>query len=817
MNYFKNYYSVATKINIFIFIILISFSLNIDGQQRSNLQHTKYRIAASIETSINKNKEVSNKTDLYVTAIDSTAKTPLELVNLILQRNKQTVAMTVTNPQGTGVFHHIESGRYTLLAHYIGYRDYSTNLIVDKTQNDFVIRLKETAIGLKEVVVQGTKAIHVSNYLDIKTGRQIFTGETYHAPPNERMTNLILQNVTGAVKAPTGEMVIRDQHDEYSTSTYYVDGVPIPMGTLGSLNETIDPVVIQRITFYTGSFPAEYGGQSAAVFDIQNRVPPGPFQLNVSTYLGSYLTSNNIPGNKAGSFKSLNSDGQSISISQHAGKFAYFLSGSRQETDRRIDQPVERLFNDHGFDYFIYGKLDYILGSNDYLTSNLSYSRTQTQIPFDSIEGTNYDNQNNYNSFQTISLYHSFSGNLKRSDQILIALYSSERGLNYLTNSMYDQTREFLNDDTTQSYTVDQNRKFNTYGTRIKYTDFASDQFSYAAGFNFSATTAKELFHFKNFQGTGPTNNAGYSSSDFGIFLQAEFYPLESLLLHAGVRYDQHISPSIPMQRQISPRVKLSYFVDESNTIYASYDHLFLPTNVEGLMPVSLLMGDSTTATYPEKDNLYEVGIIHDFETGLTAKLDYFHKDASPGLDDESLGSSSIIINVNIQKVKTSGIELSLSYSKPESPLSGFVNGSIIHAYGQGLISGGFLPSEYSDTPFDLDHDQRLTLAAGLNYQPNDWFVNLTARYGSGLTNGNDDYDFKTGLFDLNQDAHTTPAWIIDLSGGYTFNIQDGHSIQTALYITNLFDHSHLIKGAFFNSAYFEGQRNVVFKITYQM
>lgn len=822
MRYFKRY-RFNKKINNFIFTIVLFWTavatVNISAQQLVNHQsYINSKISNREIQNITGENESSNKLNLYVTVLDSSGNKPMELVNLILQKDLNTVAVTITNPHGKAVFHDLKPGRYTLLAHYIGYKDFLTNLILNNSNKNFTVLMKEKAIGLGEVIIKGSKTIHVSSYVDVKTGNQIFLGETYHAAPVDRMTHLILQNVTGAAKAPTGQIVIRDQHDEYSSSTYYVDGVPIPMGVLGDLNEIIDPKTIQRITFYTGGFPAEYGGQSAAVFDIKNHVPPGEFHLSLSNYLGSYLTSKDqVKGNLAGEFKSLNSDGQSISISQNLGNFGYFLSGSRQETDRRIDQPVERLFNDHGFDYFSYGKLDYLFGKKDYITSNLSYSNTFTQVPFDPKESINYDTQNSYNTYQTLSWYHTFSNKSNQGSQILVTLYSSERGIKYTTSNKFDQMRQFLDGDTTNSYTVDQNRKFTTYGTRVKYSNSISSEFSYQTGFRFSATSANELFRFKDFEGDGPVINANYISSNFGVFFQTQIYPLESVLLEAGARYDQSISPSIPLQKQVSPRVKLSYYVNGSNTIYLSYDRLFLPTKVEGLMPISNLIGDSAKATYPEKDNLYEAGLIHNFGIGFTGKLDYFHKDATPGLDDESLGSSSIIINVNIGKVKTSGMELSLSYSNPDNPLSGYINGSIIHAYGQGLISGGFLPSEYSATPFDLDHDQRLTLVIGLNYQPNNWFANITARYGSGLTNGNDDYKFKTGLYDLNQGAHTTPAWIFNLSFGYTFNISDVHSIESSIYITNLFDHLHLIKGAFFNNAYFEEPRNVVFKLTYKI
>src|SRR5205085_2832333 len=138
------------------------------------------------------------------------------------------------------------------------------------------------------------------------------------------------------------------------------DGAPVPLDVFGGLNEVVDPQVIDRSTFWTGGFPAEYGGQIAAIMDIQTRVPTGSLHVDASTYAGSYVPSGNrdsviLPN------RLLNSNGQQLSISDHIGKFGYFITGSRQETDRRIDPPVRTIFHDHGFDYFLYGKADYLL------------------------------------------------------------------------------------------------------------------------------------------------------------------------------------------------------------------------------------------------------------------------------------------------------------------------------------------------------------------------------------------------------------------------------------------------------------------------
>jgi hypothetical protein len=240
-----------------------------------------------------------------------------------------------------------------------------------------------------------------------------------------------------------------------------------------------------------------------------------------------------------------------------------------------------------------------------------------------------------------------------------------------------------------------------------------------------------------------------------------------------------------------------------------------MPTNIEGLRSIASSAGAAGIATLPERTDLYEAALTHSFEFGMTGKFAYFHKQASPGLDDETVGSSAIKTPVNIEKVITDGAELALSYHHPTMPFSALANMSIIHAYGSGRVSGGFLDIDEVGEASDLDHDQRLSAVLSANYQPNDWFMNVTANYGSGLTNGNPDgIAFGKGLFDFNQRAHVTPSWIINLSAGYTIYLSERTTIEPSLYITNLFDHNHLLKGVYFSGAAWEERRNIVFKLT---
>ncbi len=770
-----------------------------------------------------------------VVVYDGTNHLPLELARVGLYRGSSFVKGKVTNPEGRAVFTDAVAGKYTLVVRTVGYNDVTDTILIDKTHIFDSVTLSETG---EEVTVAGFHEPAITTF-DPSTGNQVFESETYHAPPTARMTQLVQENLMGAVRAPTGEVHIGGQHGEY---TYYVDGAPVPLGVFGGLNEVVDPKVIERATFMTGGFPAEYGGQITAVIDIQNRVPTGAFHLDASTYGGSYMPSISkdsvIQPNRF-----LNMNGQSVSMSDHTGKFGWFLSGSRQETDRRIDPPIATISHDHGFDYFLYGKADYLLSDVDYLTLNLNYGITNTQVPYDPIEiGGSYnppqpqnDNQYTTNAFQTLTYYRTISSQADHESNLMVAGYAREGSLNYTPGGIDAPTVDtvFGNTDV-----ISEDRSFTTLGVRAKYDNRLSHEFMYAAGFNFSNTHGIEDFgpvdstYLKQYSTvTGPHTQSPYTGSDFGAFLQTEIHPAEWTRFDVGARYDQQISPANGLESEWQPRIKWNFLIDENDYAYLYYGKIFMPNNLDGLSSIAGLIYPVSKypqlgGTLAERDNFYEAVYTHSFDFGLRAKLEYFKKDGTPGVDDATIGSSAIKTPVNITTVHGQGVELGLSYSSPLTPFSGYVNTSIIHAYGVGPITGGFVPFASDGLAVDLDHDQRLSVVASLNYQPSDWFANLVAIYGSGLTSGDNDaanpgnyfvngvdVPFKTGLLDFNSPAHVPASTIFNLGGGYTFHLEGSSTISPSLYVGNVFDNETLLKGAYFSNAFWEEPRSVILKV----
>ena len=762
-----------------------------------------------------------------ILVIDADQKLPIELANVVLRRNGRLITQDATNPAGLIRFRDLEPGRYDVSAWFVGYKTYNDSILIDESHPSYTFALHAEGTEEQEVVVTADRELAVS-HIDPRTGNQVFESETYHAPPTARMTNLIQENLMGVARAPTGEVHVRGMHGEF---TYYIDGLPVPLGVFGGLNEVVDPKVIDRATFVTGGFPAEYGGQMAAIIDLNNRVPTGKFQLDASTYAGSYLVFNGAKpfspggassgvsagdtlGSRVGPFRALNSNGQQLSFSDHIGNLGYFISGSRQETDRRIDPPVAELFHDHGFDYFLYGKFDYVLSDVDYLTSNVNYGNTYTQVPYDSVEQVASDLQKTTNGFQTLSYFRTLNSDIDRESNFFMGAYAREGGLQYTPGSIDPPDFQFAG-DTLHNYLLAEDRSFTTIGIRSTYESRLSHQLTYKVGLNLSSTKGTESFTSRDSVGnSGPSILTNFAGSDFGVFGETDWHPLEWTSFEVGVRYDQHIAPDVSLQSQVSPRVRWNFFIDESNTAYLYFGRLFMPTNVEGLRTIALNVSNTLTPTLAERDAFYEAVYTHAFSGALRGKVASFYKHSTPGLDDQTVGSSAIKTPVNISTVRTTGIELGLAYNSPQTPFSGYLNGSIIHAYGSGPVTGGFLDISDDGSATDLDHDQRLSVVADVNYQPRDWFVNLKAIYGSGLTNGNPNgVEYKTGLFDFNTATHTTPSWIVDIGLGHTLHMTGGTTVEPSLYVTNLLNNIHLIKGAYFSGASWEEPRNVVLRL----
>ncbi|MFL5404017.1 MAG: TonB-dependent receptor domain-containing protein [Gemmatimonadales bacterium] len=727
--------------------------------------------------------------DLTGVIRDSTSGQPLAGGEVIVFRSGQIVARTETDPLGRYRIHNLPDGEYDVEVRLLGFAPVRSHVSIGpEGETDVSLRLSPSALRLQELATTAPVPVAV----DTRSGNQVFKQDSYHGAPTQTTSQIVQQSVAGAARAPTGEVHIRGQHAEY---TYYIDGIPVPAGISGSLNEVFDPDVVNQITFQTGGWDAEFGNKNAAIVDVNTRIPAGGFRADASGYGGSFT-----------------SNGQTVDASQNIGKFGWFVSGTRRETDMRQEpvlfdtlsrDPIN--FHNHGTDLFGFGKAQYLPSSNDVVSLDANWSRTRFEVPFDSTGGVlSDDHQQDMNSFVNLGWRHQFPGTGTASGSDLFVGAFHRRGSLNFTPGANDTPSFVFFPDTNTAYNLSEDRNFNSTGIKADYAYRFSERLQFKFGGLASFTRGHEDFVTLDASGNpGPASISDLKGNDEWIYAQTVIAPTEKWELRTGVRYDNHEAPFAGSQHQVSPRVKLSFFPDAQTSLWAYYGRLFIPTNVEDLRAITSVAQGGVVAqpTLPERDDFFEIGLTHRFPAGIVAKLSAYHKRSSPGIDDNTVPGSTIITSVNIDQVRINGIETVLEI-RPPGRLSGYLNLALNHAYGLGPITGGFFPAESPAGYFDLDHDQRLSGVAAMNYADKRLFATVTGLYGSGLTNGEepDAATYGRGLFDFNQSIHVDPNFILNASAGYLLDL-GSVLLRPEVYVDNLLNHKYLLKGAFFSGA----------------
>src|SRR2546425_390430 len=735
--------------------------------------------------------------DLGGSVADSATGTPLPGGEVRVLRAGNTIAVATTDAFGRYVVHNLPRGSYSVEVRYLGYRSETRDVAIGATDALARADFRLVAIPLNLSAAEVTAAVPLA--VDTRTGNQIFKQNDYHGAPTNTTSQILQQSIVGAARAPTGEVHIRGQHAEY---TYYVDGVPVPSGISGSLNELFDPQVVNQIDFQTGGWDAEYGNKTAAVVNVTPRIPSGGSHLDASGYGGSF-----------------SANGKGVTLSTNAGKWGFFVSGARQSTDMRreplvfdtLHNKVENFHND-GTDLFGFGKVQYVPTYRDVLNLDVDRSRTRFAVPFDSANGVIDDHQQDVNGFVNLGWRHRFAEDASGeggSSELFTGAFFRDGSLNYTPGLSDSATFQFPGD--TSHYIISEDRNFRTVGVKLDYTLQPHHGLEFKTGVLASYTSGHEDFSSVANNGTpGPSSNCDLKGSDVGVYAQAAVAPSDHWELRMGLRFDNHNAPFAGNRNQVSPRAKFSFFPDPANTFWVYYGRLFLPTNVEDLRAITSTAqgGVAAEPTIPERDAFYEVGYVHRFPVGLVTKLSAYHKRSSPGIDDATIPGTAILTSVNIGRVRITGVE-GVVEIRPRGPVSGYVNVALNHAYGFKGISGGFFPADTTSAPFDLDHDQRLSGAASVVYSARGFYLSATGIYGSGLTNGNSpDSTYGTGLLDFNKSIKVDPTFIMNASAGYAFAV-GGTVFRPQIYVENVFDHKYALKGPFFSGASLGRPRSV--------
>jgi hypothetical protein len=436
------------------------------------------------------------------------------------------------------------------------------------------------------------------------------------------------------------------------------------------------------------------------------------------------------------------------------------------------------------------------------LTLNASVSRATFEVPFDSTGGFRLDDrQHEANGFVNASWRRAITAGAS-DGELFVGISHRQSALRYTPGSTDQPIFQFFPD--TMRYLVREQRSATTNGLKTDVTLPTWGQLQLKAGAEATFVAGQEDFSSVTRSAVaGPAVLANVRGSDIGGYVQATARLFPWLEVRPGVRVDAHSAPMARTSHQLSPRLRLNFLPSAFTSAWLYYGRQFVPSPVEDFKVLAEAGqgGIRGLPTFPERDHFFEAGIVHRLAThGVSLKLVGYHKRSGPAIDDNTLPGTSLTATVNVAMVRVTGIESVIDYH-PEGPLSGSLNLALAHAYAKGPITGGFSPTVVPTGFYDLDHDQRLSATASVQYDRPRWFVSLVAIGGSGLTNGNPGAtENRLGLFDFNRGIKVAPSIVVAGSGGVTWHVART-AIRAQLFVDNALDRRYVVKGAFTSGA----------------
>ena len=613
--------------------------------------------------------------------------------------------------------------------------------------------------------------IHIGTHRLVLVPRSVGGAQVIHLnatsnKSDQGFAHLITSSIAGAVAAPSGEFHVRGSHGQY---TYYLDGAPLPESVSGSFSDLIDPKNIETLRVLTGGFPAQYGNNLAAVFDVSARAgQPGRPRGFAEQLLSGYRTSQST-----------------IQFGGGAPRLQYYLSGVRNFTNRRLDSVTQDPLHDAGADSVAFGKFDYEAGANDRIILDAARTDAYLQLPNDEArQAIGRDvTQREDGDFANLIWRHTQGLN-----GVTAALYTHQSRLRYTgdpAHDLADASAASADGGTPANLpsSAFENRYANYIGLRTDAVTRVTAQHKVGYGFDISTVTGAENFILLNAvdNGDGTTgvqtvnDSHALSGGDRSAYLQDDWTP-GRFLVNYGVRYDIHKTDTTTSQ--LSPRLNLTYSLNGRDKLHAYYDRLFQPAPIEDIRRLD----PNAVPFKPERDNFYEVGYVHE-NGGITTSLSGYYKTVQDVIDENIIAGTQIREPFNVQKGYVRGIEFAVDGSLTRD-LSFYANYARSWARAAGDFTGGLAPAGAPPGYFYEDHDQTHTASVGLAYAKRGLTVNLDGEYGSGFPYGQSD----AGL----PNFYRVPAHFI-------FNLELGTRIgqgRFALSASNVLNHGYVIKQA---------------------
>jgi outer membrane receptor protein involved in Fe transport len=544
--------------------------------------------------------------------------------------------------------------------------------------------------------------------------------------------------------------------------TWAIDGVPIPNTNIASnVGPQIDPKDMDYLEAQRGGYSSDYGDRTYGVF---NAIPRTGFERNNEGEL--YTT--------VGTFHQTNDQ---LNLGSHTDKFAYYASLNGNRSDYGLETPSPDVLHDRVWGLGGMGTLIYNRDANNQFRFVTSIRRDDYQIPNDpNAEAVGIrDIERERDALASFSWAHTFYP-----------------GFLITVSPFYHYNRANYDGDPNDApISTTQHRGSEYAGAQMAFTAVTARHNARVGIYGFGQHDDESVKLIAN-DGwdTSLTQDRTSTGHLEAIFLEDQYKALSWLTLIAGVRFT-HFTGAIS-ENAATPRLGGAIRIPHLNWVlrgfWGQYYQAPPLSTVSGpLLNYAISQGLGFIPLRGERDQEHQFGLTIPLR-GWAFEVNDYHQRATNYFDHNAIGNSNVFFPLTVDHARLYGWEIGIRSPQLFQRGEVYVAYSYAHALGAGAVSGGLTDFSPPDRGyFQLDHDQRHTLHAGLNFSlPYRMTVGSNLYYGSGFTNG-------SSAVPAHLQEHTT----FDLSAGKTFAERFTLS-ATALNLTNrrfLLDNSQTFGG----------------------
>ena len=710
--------------------------------------------------------------DVSGTVIDPQQRPVAATKVSLLSRTSSFSRMTDTDGDGAFSFRAVPIGEYTVTVESSGFSKSTLALIVlsDRT-TALSVQLKIAPVS-QQVEVRTTPGQVDSGSATPVT---LVNRKQIAQTPGASRTNslaMITDYIPGAV-VTHNQLHIRGGHQV----TWLVDGIPVPNTNIAdTVGPQFDPKDIDYLEVQRGSYTAEYGDRTYAMFNVVSR---SGFERNREAEL-------------LVSYGNFNQTNEQLSFGDHTKRFAYYASINGNRSDYGLETPLRQVLHDQSNGFGGFTSLIFNANPKDQFRLVTAVRRDFFQVPNDqgAQDAGIRDVERERDAFINFSWMHTLNSKL------LVTV-----------SPFYHYNRAAFIGGPNDTPVIAGDERSSQYGGAQIVLSALTRQHNAKAGFYGFWQRDSAFFSLRGLDANANPVNLQQRENPHGnlaaFFVEDQYKPISWLTLSGGLRFTRfHGSLT---ENATSPRAGLAIRIPRVNIVLHGFYGRFyqappLSTISGPLLQFALAQGVDFIPLRGERDEEYQFGATLPIK-GWDIDAGYFHTAAKNFFDHDALGNSNIFFPLTIERARIRAFELTARSPQLFKRGQFYLAYSHQYAQGQGAVTGGLTDFSPPADLFFLDHDQRDTLSTGFTINlPSRSYVSGNIRYGSGFLDG-DGPDHLQG--------HTT----FDASFGKGF----GECWLVALQTVNLTNRRFLLDSAnTFGGTHFAEPRQIYVEMRYR-